>query len=100
MFIMTTSQSTTGDRTGLLRLLERGRIKSGERQPECDPPPPPPPLLPEHALGGGAQAESEGAAATSTTSSAPGLLSLDEKWRDRMRICSAVGFVGRWFSRS
>ena len=29
MFIMTTSESTTGERMGLLRLRERGRISSG-----------------------------------------------------------------------
>ena len=43
-----------------------------------------------------AEAEEEEA----VSSSMDGLLSLEEKWRERMRISSAVGTVGKWFNRS
>jgi hypothetical protein len=94
MFIMTTSLSMTGDRTGLLRLRDRGRIISGvtgDRLP-----------LPQQAapFDSSTSARPEADGLETETAPLPPPCSPDEKCRDSIRISSAVGAVGRWFSRS
>jgi len=86
-----------GDLTGLLRLRERGLGVIGERLP------------PAAAAVGVMVLVVAGevddvdvvvVVVVVVSSSMEGLLSLEEKWRERRRISSPVGTVGRWFSRS
>jgi len=84
-----------GDLTGLLRLRERGLGVIGERLPPA-----------AAAVGvmvlvvAGEVDDVDVVVVVVVSSSMEGLLSLEEKWRERRRISSPVGTVGRWFSRS
>ena len=82
-----------------LRLLDRGLGVMGDLLPGT-------PLLLQLApdagggRGGGGAAEELAEEEEAVSSSMDGLLSLEEKWRERMRISSAGGTVGKWFNRS